>query len=69
LAHSPRARTLTLGAQAAGVTPAPGSQKSLSPRASARRPDIDITSPTFGKITQPQGKSRRNIQLGLKFYF
>jgi len=32
-------------------------------------PDINLTSPTFGKITQPQGNSPRNIQLGLKFYF
>ena len=38
-------------------------------RALLAAPDINITSPTFGKITQPQGNSPRNIQLGLKFYF
>src|SRR5215831_13728605 len=38
-------------------------------RALLAAPDTNITSPTFGKITQPQGNSPRNIQLGLKFYF
>jgi hypothetical protein len=38
-------------------------------RALLAAPDISITSPTFGKITQPQGNSPRNVQLGLKFYF
>src|SRR5262249_16120782 len=38
-------------------------------RALLAAPDISITSPTFGKVTQPQGNSPRNIQFGLKFYF
>jgi hypothetical protein len=32
-------------------------------------PDTNMTHPTFGKITQPQGNSPRSVQLGLKVYF
>jgi hypothetical protein len=32
-------------------------------------PDTNMTRPTFGKITQPQGNSPRSVQLGLKVYF
>jgi hypothetical protein len=32
-------------------------------RALLAAPDINLSSPTFGKITQPQGNSPRNIQL------
>ena len=32
-------------------------------------PDTNMTHPTFGKITQPQGNSPRSVQLGLKIYF
>jgi hypothetical protein len=31
--------------------------------------DPNMTHPTFGKITQPQGNSPRSVQLGLKIYF
>jgi len=31
--------------------------------------DLNMTHPTFGKITQPQGNSPRSVQLGLKIYF
>jgi hypothetical protein len=32
-------------------------------------PDTNMDSATFGMITNPQGNSARNVQLGLKFYF
>ena len=32
-------------------------------------PDTNVTSSTFGKITQAQSNSPRNIQFGLKFIF
>jgi hypothetical protein len=32
-------------------------------------PDTNVTSPTFGRITQAQSNGPRNIQFGLKFYF
>jgi hypothetical protein len=32
-------------------------------------PNLTISGNTFGYITNPQGNSPRNIQLGLKFYF
>jgi hypothetical protein len=32
-------------------------------------PDTNMNDSTFGKITQPQGNSPRQIQMGLKFYF
>jgi hypothetical protein len=38
-------------------------------RALLAAPDVNVNSPTFGKITQPQGNSPRSIQLGMKFYF
>ena len=38
-------------------------------RALLAAPDINITSPTFGKITQPQGNSPRNVQLGARVSF
>ncbi|MEJ7608464.1 MAG: hypothetical protein WKF37_19885 [Bryobacteraceae bacterium] len=32
-------------------------------------PNTNINSPDFGRITQPQGNTPREVQLGLKFYF